>query len=156
MLRELPHQAHHLFPGDPAGTLEQEPEESIKCDDLLLPHLRHDISFMPTHRLKSTQPGLGRNGGVVLVAQTSPQGMLIILLSHSQQNSRLPDPRNVHEMMDGWEHGQGMQSFTSHDICELVPHVPGIRTQNLNNGIFEKNKAILITRSNQEEPRDRL
>ena len=53
---------------------------------------------------------------------------------------------------DGWNgsNGQGRQSFTSHDICELVPHVPGIRTQNLNNGIFEKNKAIVITRSNQE------
>ena len=103
MLRELPHQAHRLFPGDPAGTLEQELEESIKCDDSLLPHLRHDISLMPNHPLKSTQSGLGRNGGGVLIAQTSPQGMLIILLSNSQQASRLPDPRNVHEMMDGWE-----------------------------------------------------
>ena len=57
---ELPHQAHRLLPGDPGGALEQVPRKCIKSGGSLLPHLRHDVSFMPNHPLKS---GLGRNGG---------------------------------------------------------------------------------------------
>ena len=57
---ELPYQAHRL---DPVGALEQDSEECIKCGGSLLPHLRHDISFMSNHPLGSIQSGLGRNGG---------------------------------------------------------------------------------------------
>jgi len=50
-----------------------------------------------------------------------------------------------------------MQTFKSHDILELVPHVLGMRTlrigwvphRKFTSGIFEKNKA---TRSNHREP----
>ena len=49
-----------------------------------------------------------------------------------------------------------MLNFKSHDICELVPHVPGVRTLRIGwvlhwNGIFEKNKDRLVNRSNHQE-----
>jgi hypothetical protein len=46
-------------PGDPAETLRR----IHQPDDPLLPHQRHDISFMPNDSLKSTQFGPERNGG---------------------------------------------------------------------------------------------
>ena len=62
----------------------------------------------------------------VLAAQFSLQAVPIILLSHSQQVSRLPDPRNVHEMMDGWMGAMDryMQYFKYHGICELFHRCP--------------------------------
>ena len=49
-----------------------------------------------------------------------------------------------------------MLNFKSYDICELVPHVPGVRTLRTGwvlhwNGIFEKNKASLINRGSYRE-----
>ena len=53
-----------------------------------------------------------------------------------------------------------VQDFISHDIYEIVPHMPGMRTVRIGgvlhwkfkNGIFEKNKARLVTRENHQEP----
>jgi len=53
-----------------------------------------------------------------------------------------------------------MQTSKSHDICELVPHVPGMHTLRIGcvllwkfkNGIFEKNKAEFFAYSNHQEP----
>ena len=52
-----------------------------------------------------------------------------------------------------------MRLFKSHGICELVPHVLGIRTlrigwvthRNFKNDVFEKNMARVVTRSNHQE-----
>ena len=49
-----------------------------------------------------------------------------------------------------------MLNFRSHDIFELVPHVPGVRTLRIGwvlhwNGNLEKNKARFFNRSNYQE-----
>ena len=49
-----------------------------------------------------------------------------------------------------------MLNFKSRDICELVPHVPSMRTLRIGwvlhcNGIFEKNRARLINRGSYRE-----
>jgi len=72
------------------------------------------------------------------------------------QLSQLPDPRNMREVMaatdaDGWRDAisKEMANLKSHDVYELVPCVPGMRTLRLGwvlhrkfkNGVFEKDKA---------------
>ena len=62
---------------------------------------------------------------------------------------------------DGWTEGMDkvMQNSMLHGIYELVPHVPGMRTLRIGgvlhwkfkNGIFEKNKARLVTSGNHQE-----
>jgi len=55
-------------PGEPAGTLEQDSEDSIKSGDPLPPHPLHDVSFTPNYPLKSTRPASNEMEWV-LVAQ---------------------------------------------------------------------------------------
>ena len=123
---ELPHQAHRLFPGDPAGALEQDFEESIKSGGSLLPHLRHDVSFMPNYPLRSTQSSLGRNwgtGSAILAAGDTnyPPIAFSSGLRCGFQVSRLPDSRNVHQMMDGWEQWTGTCNISSTTISVSYP-----------------------------------
>ena len=59
-------------------------------------------------------------------------------LPGSIQLSSLPDPRSVHEAMaapdaDGWKDAMDreMENLHTHDVYEMVPHVPGMCTLHL-------------------------
>ena len=55
---------------------------------------------------------------------------------------------------------QEMENIKSHNVCELVPRMPGMRTLRLGwvlhrkfkNGVFEKNKGRLVARGNHQRP----
>ena len=61
---------------------------------------------------------------------------------------------------DGWMDvmDQGIANLKSHDVCELVPRMNGMRTLKLGwvfhrkfkNGVFEKNEGQLVARGNQQ------
>ena len=80
---------------------------------------------------------------------------------------QLPDPWNVHEAMaapdaDGWRDAMNkeMENLRSHDVYELVSCTPSMCTLRLSwvlhckfkNSIFNKNKAHLVARGNQQRP----
>jgi len=80
---------------------------------------------------------------------------------------QLPDPWSIHEALvapdaDGWKEAMDreMSNMRSHDIYKLTPHRPGMRTLRLGwvlhrkfkDGVFEKNKARLVARGNQQRP----
>ena len=56
--------------------------------------------------------------------------------------------------------GKEMANLKAHDVYELVPRKPGMRTLRLGwvlhckfkNGVFEKNKARLVARGNPQRP----
>jgi hypothetical protein len=64
---------------------------------------------------------------------------------------------------DGWKEAMNkeMANPKPHDVYELVPSVRGLRTLKLGwmlhrkfkNGVFDKNKARLVARGNQQRPR---
>ena len=81
--------------------------------------------------------------------------------------SQLSDLRSVREAMaapdaEGWRNAMDkeMDNIQSHDVYELNPRTSGKRTLRLGwvfnrkfkNGVFEKNKARLVTRGNQQSP----
>jgi len=83
------------------------------------------------------------------------------------QLSQLPNPRSVREAMasphaDGWKDAMDreMANLESHDVYELVPRMPGMRTLRLGwvlhrkfkNVVFEKNKGRLVARGNHQRP----
>jgi hypothetical protein len=63
---------------------------------------------------------------------------------------------------DKWKDvmGREIANLKAHDVYELVPRKPGMRTLRLGwvlhrkfkNGVFEKNKARLVARGNHQRP----
>ena len=111
-----------------------------------------DVALIPDYPERSTRSGL------VAFSAGLPGGI---------QLSSLPDPRSVREAMaapdaDGWKDAMDreMENLRTHDVYEMVPRVPGMRTLRLRwvlhrkfkNGIFEKNKARLVARGNHQLP----
>ena len=103
------HQAPASRPGDPAGTLEQDSEESINSDGWLVPHIYYDVSFAPrpseidTIRLERNRGGGAGSAILIVVEAIYPPIAFSACFPNGIQLSRLPDLRNVREMMDGWE-----------------------------------------------------
>ena len=122
----------------------------------------HDIACVPDFRKKSTRSGRWREpgGDVADVAfSAGPSGGV--------QLSHLPDPRSVREAMaapdaDGWMVAMDlkMESLWSHDVFDPFPRASDMRTlrlgwvlhRNFKDGSFDKNKARLVARRNQQRP----
>jgi len=133
----------------------------------------NDVTLVPDYPAGSTRSGLTRGGEVeegdamltlegeshpVAFSAGLPNGILL---------SRLPDPRSVREAMaapdaEGWKDAMDreMENLRSHDVYDLVPRAPGLRTLRLGwvlhrkfkNGVFEKNKARVVARGNHQRP----
>ena len=122
-----------------------------------------DVALIPDYPERSTQLGLTQGGGNSFLAQV----VFSAGLPGGIQLSSLPDPRSVHKAMaapdaDGWKDAMDreMENLCTHDVYEMVPRVPGMHTlrpgwvlhQKFKNGIFEKNKARLVTHGNHQLP----
>ena len=145
---------------------------------------RHDVSHVPDYPMRTTRSGLRRDGGGGITPRLERNGgggasaMLVMDdecppvafsagLPNGIQLAQLPDPRNVREAMaapdaDQWKDAMGkeMANLKAHDVYELVPRTPRMRTLRLGwvlhrkfkNGVFEKNKARLVARGNHQRP----
>jgi len=133
----------------------------------------NDVTYVPDYPAGSTRSGLTRGEDVdegdamltlegdsrpVAFSAGLPNGILL---------SQLPDPRSEREAMAapdtvGWRDAMDreMDNLCSHDVYDLVPRAPGLRTlrlgwdlhQKFKNGVFEKNKAPLVARGNHQRP----
>ena len=152
-------------------------DESDDDIGLSTPRPRHDMSYVPDYTVRSLRSGLKRDGrlggssglernegggGSATPVVDSAEYLSVALssgLPGGIQLSQVPDPQNVREAMaapdaDGWSDAMGkeMANLNSHDVYELVPRVPGMRTLRLGwvlhrkfkNGVFEKNNARLV------------
>jgi hypothetical protein len=130
------------------------------------------MSFVLDYPMQTTPSGLDRDGGgnsvpLVIDSAEYPYIAFSAGLPGRIWLSELPGLRNVRDAMaahnaDGWKEAMNkeMASLKSHDIYELVPRVRGLRTlklgwvlhQKFKNGVFNKNKARLVARGNQQCP----
>ena len=135
---------------------------------------RCDVSHVPDYPARSSRSGLKRDGGggadtsglecnggggasaLLVMHDGCPPVAFSAGLPGGIQLAQLPDPQNVHEAMaapnaNKWKDAMGkeMANHKAHDIYELVPCKPGMRTPRLGwvlhrkfkNGVVEKNKA---------------
>ena len=116
----------------------------------------------------STSTGCNRGGGasaMLVIDDDAPPVAFSVGLPGRIQLLQLPDPQNVHEAMaapdaDGWRDAMDreMKNLKSHDVYKLVLHMPSMGTLRLGwvlhckfkNSIFNKNKACLVARGNQQ------
>ena len=139
----------------------------------------HDVSHVPDYPTRSLRSGRlrdggdgvergGRRGAMFSEEQTDIHPVAFSAgLPGGIQLSQLPDPRSAREAMaapdaDGWKEAMDreMKNLESHDVYDLVPRAPGMRTLRLGwvlhrkfkNGTFEKNKARLVARGNHQRP----
>ena len=140
----------------------------------------HDVSYVPDYPTRSLRSGRlrdggggrvergGRGGAMFSEGQTDSHPIAFSAgLPGGIQLSQLPDPRNAREAMaapdaEGWRDAMDteMKNLESHDVYDLVPRAPGMRTLRLGwvlhrkfkNGTFEKNKARLVARGNHQRP----
>ena len=117
------------------------------------PQPRFDMSYVLDYPLKTTCSGFKRNGGrgadISGLERNGGGGASAMLVIHNNyppvvfsaglpdgiQLVQLPDPQNVHEAMaapdaDKWvvAMGKEMANLKAHDVYELVPHKPRMRT----------------------------
>jgi len=115
----------------------------------------------------------GDGGGDTLFVIDDGEGVDYSLIAFSAglpggiHLSQLPDPWSIHEALaspdtDGWKAAMDreMSNLRSHDIYKLTPCHPGMHTLRLGwvlhwkfkDGVFEKNKARLVARGDQQRP----
>ena len=158
--------------------------ESESDEEAVSQHPAHDVSHVPDYPTRTLHSGLGcdapgggsasaarnRGGGgsaMLVLDDDAPPVAFSAGLPGGIQLSQLPDPQNVHEAMaapdaDGWRDmmNKEMENLRSHDVYELVPHMPGMCTLRLGwvlhrkfkNSVFDKNKARLVARGNLQRP----
>ena len=147
---------------------------------------RHDVAHVAEYPMRSSRSGLKRHGdrgatsalglersggggasAMLVMDDECPHDTFSAGLPGGIQLAQLLDPRNVHEAMVApdahkWKDAMGkeMANLTAHDVYELVPRKPGMRTLRLGwvlhrefkNGVFEKNEARLVVRRNHQRP----
>jgi hypothetical protein len=128
------------------------------------------MSLVPDFPEKTTCSGRTRGGEASTVAPVEDADTPVVFsasIPNSILLSKLDDPCSVREAMkapdaDGWRDAmrKEMDNLQSHDVYELVPHVPGMRTlclgwvlhHKFRNSVFDKNKACLVARGNLQHP----
>ena len=146
---------------------------------------RHDVAHVAEYPMRSSRSGLKRHGdrgaSALGLKRSGGGGAGAVLVMDDERlpdafSAGLPggihlaqllDPRNVHEAMVApdahkWKDAMGkeMANLKAHDVYELVPREPGMRTLRLGwvlhrkfkNGVFEKNEARLVARGNHQRP----